>query len=227
MYTYGTTQEQLGAVCVLCRGNAATNPRAVWQEAITLEQYMSSRWVATPFKLLDCDYPIDGAAAVIISSADAAAETRLPVAVEATGHATSPDTSWTNWPDLATMCSHYVAADLWQKTEIRPTDVDVAELYDGFSWLAIAWLEDLGFVPKGEGGPFFETGGGRIGSPLAVCTDGGQLGMGRLHGFGKVAQAVAQLRGEAGANQVPKAEIAIATAGGGPGGSAILLSRPR
>jgi acetyl-CoA acetyltransferase len=229
MHVYGTTQEQLGAVAVTCRTHALGNPRAVWKEAITLDDYMSSRWVATPFKLLDCDYPVDGAVALVISAADAAeAATRKPVHVESVGYAAGPDTSWSNWPDLTHMGSRYAARDLWRKTSLRPADVDVAELYDGFTWLAICWLEDLGFVEKGDGGPFFEAGGGRLGSSRPViCTDGGQLGAGRLHGFGKLAQAVRQLRGEAGENQHPDARVAVASASGGPSGAAVLLTRER
>lgn len=228
MYEYGTTQEQMGAVSVLCRAHASTNPRAVWQTPVTLDEYMASRWVAEPFKLLDCDYPVDGAVALVLSRQGPATDTRAPVRVECTGHGTGPDTSWLQWRDYTEMGSRYAAEDLWSKTALKPTDVDVAELYDGFTWLTICWLEDLGFVQKGEGGPYFEAGNGYVSSPgLSICTDGGQLGVGRLHGFGKVAQAVNQLRGEAGANQHPGAEVALASAGGGPGGAAVLLTTNR
>lgn len=227
MHVYGTTQEQLGSVSVMCRTHALTNPRAIWKEPITLDDYMASRWISTPFKLLDCDYPIDGSVALIISSSSAGiSSTRKPVFVESSGFGASPDMSHTMWPDLAFMGSRYSAEDLWSRTSLRARDVDVAELYDGFSWLAISWLEDLGFVEKGAGGPFFEAGGGRLGgSKPFVCTDGGQLGAGRLHGFGKLAQAVSQLRGEAGQGQVSGAEVGLAAAGGGPAGAAILLTR--
>jgi acetyl-CoA acetyltransferase len=188
---------------------------------------MASRWISTPFKLLDCDYPIDGAVALIISATPAGlSATRKPVFIESAGFGAGPDVSHMMWPDLARMGSRYSAEDLWSRTSLRARDVDVAELYDGFSWLALSWLEELGFVEKGAGGPFFEAGGGRLGGPgPAVCTDGGQLGAGRLHGFGKVAQAVSQLRGEVGQNQVPDAEVAVASAGGGLGGSAVLLTK--
>jgi acetyl-CoA acetyltransferase len=227
MHEYGTTQEQLGSVVLMCRKHALTNPRAIWKEPITLDDYMESRWISTPFKLFDCDYPIDGAVAIIISSSAAGrSSTRKPVFIEGTGFKAGPDSSHVMWPDLTYMGSRYSAEDLWSGTSLRARDVDVAELYDGFSWLAISWLEDLGFVEKGAGGPFFEAGGGRLGgSKPVVCTDGGQLGAGRLHGFGKLAQAASQVRGEAGQNQVAGAEVALAAAGGGLAGAAILLTK--
>jgi acetyl-CoA acetyltransferase len=227
MHVYGTTQEQLGSVVLMCRTHALTNPRAVWKKPITLDDYMDSRWIATPFKLFDCDYPIDGAIALIVSSSPrSTSETRKPVFVESTGFKAGSDSSHMMWPDLTYMGSRDAAEELWSRTSLRARDVDVAELYDGFSWLAICWLEDLGFVDKGAGGPFFEAGGGQLGGyrPV-VCTDGGQLGGGRLHGFGKLAQAVSQLRGEAGQNQVSGAEVAVAAAGGGLAGAAVLLTK--
>ena len=114
---------------------------------------------------------------------------------------------------------------MWSKTDLRPQDVDVAEVYDGFSWLALSWLEDLGFCAKGEGGPFVESGACRLHGTLPICTDGGQLGMGRLHGFGKLAEAVEQLRGDAGPRQVADADVAVACSGGGPAATALLLTR--
>ena len=97
------------------------------------------------------------------------------------------------------------AAHLWTRTDLTPADVDVAELYDGFSFLTMTWLEALGFCGKGESGPFVE-GGSRIAldGELPVNTHGGQLSAGRLHGFGFIHEAVTQMRGEAGERQVPK-----------------------
>jgi acetyl-CoA acetyltransferase len=227
MHVYGTTQRHLGAVVLNCRAHAASNPRAIWRDVpLDMDAYLASRWISTPFKVLDCDYPVDGAVAVVVSRASALDRQPRPVVrVESIGSSPGNETSWTQWPDYASMAAHTVGARLWESSRFAPADVEVAELYDGFSWLAIGWLEGLGFVPEGHGGPFFADGRGRIGSgDLPVCTDGGQLGGGRLHGFGKVAQAVAQLRDEAGANQVAGASIAIASAGGGPSGGAMVLT---
>jgi acetyl-CoA acetyltransferase len=227
MHEHGTTQRQLGSVVLTCRAHATGNPRAVWKDKpLTMDEYLASRWVATPFKVLDCDYPVDGAVAVVVSRASALETGGRPlVRVESIGSSPGPETSWTQWPDYTSMGAAIAAGRLWEASRFTAPDVHLAELYDGFSWLALAWLEALGFVPAGRGGPFFEDGRGLLAAgDLPVCTDGGQLGGGRLHGFGKLAQAVTQLRGEAGANQVAGASVAVASAGGGPTGGAILLT---
>jgi acetyl-CoA acetyltransferase len=124
------------------------------------------------------------------------------------------------------MGSRDAAAHLWSRSELGPGDVDVAELYDGFSFLALAWLEALGFCRPGESGPFVE-GGKRIArdGELPLNTDGGQLSAGRLHGFGLLHEACLQLRGEAGERQVPGAEVAVVANGGGPVAGCALLTR--
>jgi acetyl-CoA acetyltransferase len=119
------------------------------------------------------------------------------------------------------------SAMLWARTDLRPDDVDVAELYDGFSFITLAWLEALGFCGHGEGGPFIE-GGDRIalGGQIPVNTHGGQLSGGRLHGYGFLHEACVQLRGEGGERQVARTpEVAIAAAGGGPLAGCLLLTR--
>jgi acetyl-CoA acetyltransferase len=230
MHVYGTTQRQLGAVVLNCRSHAASSPRAIWRDVpLDMETYLASRWISTPLKVLDCDYPVDGAVAVIVSKVSAVTPSGRPVVrVESIGSGPGEETTWSQWPDYTSMASAVAGRRLWESSRFGPGDIHVAELYDGFSWLAICWLEDLGFVPKGHGGPFFEEGRGRLGSgDLPVCTDGGQLGGGRLHGFGKIAQAVTQLRGEAGPNQVGGASVAVAAAGGGPNCAAMLLTTER
>jgi acetyl-CoA acetyltransferase len=115
---------------------------------------------------------------------------------------------------------------LWSETDYRPSDVDTAQLYDGFSILTLMWLEGLGFCGKGEGGPFVE-GGDRIalGGQLPLNTNGGQLSGGRTHGLGYVHEACTQLWGRAGDRQVQKHDVAACAAGGGPLGGAALLVR--
>jgi acetyl-CoA acetyltransferase len=115
---------------------------------------------------------------------------------------------------------------VWTRTSLTPADVDVAELYDGFTFLTLIWLESLGFCERGEGASFVE--GGRriaVGGQLPLNTAGGQLSHGRLHGYGHLHEACVQLRGEAGATQVPDAEVAIAGVGGGVIGGCFLLTR--
>src|SRR5262249_31126697 len=160
-------------VCVNARAYAADHPRAYWNTPITIDEYLASRWISTPFKVLDCDIPVDGSTALVLSRSDALDDcASQPISLQALAGATGPESSWTHWLDKTHRASKYVAERLWAQTSLTPADVDVAELYDGFSWLTISWLEDLGFVAKGEGGPFFESGGGRPGSSLPINTDG-------------------------------------------------------
>jgi acetyl-CoA acetyltransferase len=123
------------------------------------------------------------------------------------------------------MASYYCADGLWGRSGLQPSDVDVAEVYDGYSWLTIKWLEDLRFVSQGEGGPFVE-GGRRIAldGELPLNTHGGNLSEGRIHGMGHVAEAVLQLRGECGARQVKDPQVALGCNGAGPMAGAIVFS---
>jgi acetyl-CoA acetyltransferase len=128
---------------------------------------------------------------------------------------------------MTTMSARDAGAHLWTRTDLTPADVDVAELYDGFSFLTLVWLEALGFCGRGESGPFVE-GGSRIAreGELPLNTNGGQLSAGRLHGFGFLHEAVLQLRGEGGARQVPRQpEVAAVANGGGPIAGCMLLTR--
>jgi acetyl-CoA acetyltransferase len=116
---------------------------------------------------------------------------------------------------------------LWSRTDLRPADVDVAECYDGFSFITMAWLEALGFCGKGQSGPFIE-GGKRIAldGEIPLNTHGGQLSAGRLHGYGYLHEACVQLWGEGGERQVKgNPEVAVAAAGGGPLGGCLLITR--
>jgi acetyl-CoA acetyltransferase len=108
---------------------------------------------------------------------------------------------------------------------LKPSDVDTAQLYDGFSFLTLVWLEALGFCGRGESGPFVEHGRLELGGALPTNTWGGQLSGGRLHGFGFLAEAIRQLRRSCGARQVPDAEVAVVANGGGPVAGCMLLTR--
>ena len=125
------------------------------------------------------------------------------------------------------MASYATGPELWRKTDYKVKDVDTVQFYDGFSFLALTWLEALGFCEIGEGGKFLE-GGKRIAieGELPMNTFGGQIGAGRLHGFGFAHESALQLRGKAGARQIPgDPKVAIATSGGGPLATALLLAR--
>jgi len=227
MHLYGTTKEQLGALAVNSRRNAALNPLAVYRDPITLDDYLNARPISSPFGLLDCDVPIDGSIAVVVSPAAYAPDCpKPPVRVQAIGGA-PPSGSWTQRPDYPKMSSVDAAAEMWGRTDLKPGDIDVAELYDGFTFLTFAWLEALGLCGDGEAGPFVE-GGRRIAldGDLPLNTYGGQLSAGRMHGYWVLHEACVQLRGEGGERQVAgQPEVAVVSNGGGPIAGCMLLTR--
>jgi acetyl-CoA acetyltransferase/uncharacterized OB-fold protein len=226
MHEFGTRREHLGEVALTARSHAALNPAAIYREPFTLDDYLGARLVSWPFGLYDCDVPVDGSTAVIVSAAETARDRPKPaVRIHAIGSAIRGRPVWDQWEDLTTMAARDAAAQLWARADLGPADVDTAQLYDGFSWLTLAWLEALGFCARGEAGPFVEGGRLRLGGALPTNTWGGQLSGGRLHGFGFLAEAIRQLRGEADARQVPDCEVAVVAAGGGPIAGCMLLTK--
>jgi acetyl-CoA acetyltransferase/uncharacterized OB-fold protein len=222
---YGTTREQLGAIALNGRANAALNPTAVYRDPMTMDDYLDARMVSSPFGLYDCDVPCDGAVAIVVSSRELSHDRPHPaVLIDAVGTRIADRLSWdqgtlTHEPQVFGPSQH-----LWTRTALTRDDVDVAQLYDGFTFNCLTWLEALGFCEIGEGGPFVE-GGQRIArdGELPLNTGGGQLSAGRLHGFGLIHEAVVQLRGDGADRQVPGAEVAVVGTGGGvPGGCALL-----
>lgn len=227
-HEFGTTEEHLGHIAVKQRRHASLNPRAPLRDPITLDDYFASRIVTTPFRLLDCDFPVDGAGAVVLTTLERARDLRRkPVRVLGGEFATGARPDWDQWEDLTHMASRTCAEHLWKRTGMSAADCDVAEVYDGFSWLALCWLEDLGFCAKGEGGPFIAGGNTAIGGRIPTNTHGGSLSAGRLHAISHVIECVEQLRGTCGDRQVPGAEVGVVTAGGGTMAGALLLSRDR
>lgn len=227
-HEFGTTREQLAQIALNARKNAALNPKAIYQAPMSLDDYLGTRMISDPFCLYDCDVPCDGSTAVIVSHVDAAADLRRPpLQVEAVGCALHGRPSWDQFDDLTTMALRDAGKMLWSRTDLKPSDVDVAECYDGFSFIALSWLEALGFCGRGEGGPFIED-GTRIAldGEIPLNTHGGQLSAGRLHGYGFLHEACLQLWGDGGPRQVANdPQVAVAAAGGGPLGGALLLTR--
>jgi acetyl-CoA acetyltransferase len=227
MYEYGTTREQMAQIALVARRHAALNEKAVKRSPMTMDDYLSARWIAEPLGLFDCDLPVDGAAAFVISRAEHAAACPSPaIRFEALGCAIHGQMSWEYRDAYPGMAATDAATQMWSRTDLTPADVDVAEIYDGFTFLTMTWIEALGFCGMGESGPFIE-GGQRIslGGQLPLNTYGGQLSAGRLHGYWVLHEAVTQLRGQAGARQVPGAEVAVVTAGGGHRMGCLLLTR--
>jgi len=229
-HEFGTTREQLAQIALNARKNAALNPKGIYRDPLTMDDYLSARMISSPFCLFDCDIPCDGATAMIVSRADTAPDLRKPpIQVEAVGTALHGRPSWDQFDDLTTMACRDAGAQLWTRTELKPSDVQLAEMYDGFSFITMAWLEAMRFCGRGESGPFVEGGHNiALDGVLPLNTNGGQLSSGRLHGFGFLHEACTQLWGEAGDRQVPgDPEVGVACAGGGPLAGAMLLTRRR
>ena len=224
MYLYGTTREQVGWLAVNSRRNAALNPRAAYRDPLTLEDYLGARMISEPFGLYDCDVPVDGSIAVVISRSEHAAACDHAVRVDAVGGSEGLG-GWDQRPDYPKMASSDAAGEMWGSTTLRPGDVDVAELYDGFTFLTLAWLEALGFCGEGESGAFVD-GAARIAldGELPLNTYGGQLSAGRMHGYWVLHEACLQLRGQAGDRQVASPEVAVVSNGGGPIAGCMLLT---
>lgn len=226
MELYGTTKEQLGWLAINSRNNAALNPLAVYREPMTMSDYLAARPVSSPFGLFDCDVPIDGSIAVVVSAAEFARDCpHRPVAVEAIGGSNGAG-GWFHREDYPKMASTEAAAQMWSRTDLKPTDLHLAQLYDGFTFLTFAWLEALRVCGDGEAGPFVE-GATRISrdGALPLNTYGGQLSAGRMHGYWALHEACLQLRGEAGQHQVARRpEVAVAAVGGGPIAGCMLLT---
>ena len=232
IHEFGLTREQLGQIAINGRRNAALNPKAVYTDPMSMEDYLAARMITSPLCLFDCDAPCDGSTAVIVSHRDAAGDLDHPaVQINAVGTALRGRPSWDQFDDMTTMAARDAAASMWERTDLRPADVDTAQLYDGFSVLTIVWLEALGFCGRGESGPFIE-GGANIARDglLPLNTAGGQLSGGRLHGFSLIHEACVQLRGEGGERQVVRPggrnpEVAAVANGGGPIAGTMLLTR--
>ncbi len=221
---FGLTREQLAQIALTDRAHAALNPRALVRKPLTMDEYMAARMISTPLCLYDCDRFTDASTVLIVSAGEATDEVSCtPIRIAAMAGTVERH----SWDQAEWMACYPTGADLWKRTDYKPSDVDTAQLYDGFSFQAIAWLEGLGFCGVGEGGRFIE-GGQRISlqGELPLNTFGGQIGAGRLHGFGFAHEAVVQLRGNGGARQIPgDPRVAVCASGGGPLATALLLAR--
>lgn len=227
MELYGTTSRQLGEIAVSTRANAIRNGNAIMTKPISIEEHQASRMISDPLRLLDCSLESDGACAIVVSSTERACDSRKPPVVVmgiAEGHPDSPSVI-TQRPDLIRLGIAKAAPRAFAMAGVTHEDIDVAEIYDCFTYIVLCQIEDIGFCKKGEGGPFVESGAIRLDGKLPVNTHGGLLSQAHMVGMNHVVELVRQLRGEAGRAQVPAAEIGLVTGYGDMGDGSVAIMR--
>lgn len=223
MRDYGTTAEHLAAVAVKNHAHGALNPKAQFQRTVSLEECAASPSVAAPLRLLDCCATTDGAAAALVVRGDLARNfTDTPLWVRGSGAATDL-LAVHDRPTLTELrASQAAGRQAFEQAGLGPEDIAVAELHDCFTIAELLALEDLGFCPKGQGGPFTASGATQRGGQVAVNTSGGLKAKGHplgATGVGQVCELFEQLRGQAGARQAQGAEVGLAHNVGGSGAS--------
>jgi len=211
MDLYGTTEEHFGRHVVAQRQWASHNPDAIFRTPLTLDDYFASRYVSKPVRLLDCDYPVDSASAIIYTTEERARDfAKKPVFAESTAFSSVKYLTFENLDDIIENSPDHCARNLWARTDLKPKDVDCVQLYDGFTIIVFQWLEALGFCGRGEAGPFIAEGHTAMGGRLPLNTDGGACNVGRRHGANFCIESIRQLRGdESGVRQVPDAKVAL------------------
>ena len=227
MELYGTTSRQFGEIAVSTRQNAVLNGNAIMKKPLTIEEHQASRMISDPLRLYDCSLESDGGAAIVVSATDRANDLRRPpvyVMGVAEGHPDSPS-SITQRSDLTRLGIAKAAPMAFRMAGVSHEDIDVAEIYDCFTYIVLCQLEDIGFCKKGEGGPFVESGAIRLGGALPMNTHGGLLSQAHMAGMNHVVELVHQLRGEAGKAQVKGAKIGLVTGYGDMGDGSIAIMR--
>ncbi|MFI1161479.1 thiolase C-terminal domain-containing protein [Streptomyces sioyaensis] len=223
MHQYGTTLEQLARIAVQTRANAAANPDAMYRDPITVDDVLGGPVIADPFTTLHCCIRSDGGCAVLLVAEDRVPDlAKPPVWVLGSGTAVS-HTTMSEWDDFTVSPAAVSGRLAFERAGVRPDEIDLAELYDAFTYMTLVTLEDLGFCAKGEGGAFVGTGRLLRDGDLPVNTDGGGLSACHpgMRGLFLLVEAVRQLRGEAGPDrQVRKADgalprLAVASGTGG------------
>ena len=227
MELYGTTSRQFAEIAVTTRQHAILNGNAAMTKPLSIEDHQASRMIADPLRLFDCSLESDGGAAVVVSSAEAARDLRQPrvlVMGAAEGHPDSPSVI-TQRPDILPIGLAKAAPRAFAMAGVRPADIQVAEIYDCFTYVVLRQLEELGFCKQGEGGAFVENGALGLGGRLPVNTHGGLLSQAHLAGMNHIVELVRQLRGHGGAAQVAGATLGLVTGYGDMGDGSIAIMR--
>ncbi|MEV5608023.1 acetyl-CoA acetyltransferase [Streptomyces sp. NPDC052225] len=222
MHEYGTTLDQLAQVAVQARQNAARNPGAMFRAPITVDDVLAGPMIADPFTKLHCCLRSDGGAAVLLVAADLLPDcAKPPVWVLGSGEHVS-HTTMSEWDDFTVSPAAVSGRLAFERAGVTPADIDIAEIYDAFTYMTLVTLEDLGFCAKGEGGAFVEKGRLRWDGDLPTNTDGGGLSAQHpgMRGLFLLVEAVRQLRGEAAGHQVHRPDgslprLAVASGTGG------------
>jgi acetyl-CoA acetyltransferase len=231
MERFGTRKEALARIATVSRSHAQRNPRAQQRAPMSVDDYFASPMIVDPFNLYDICQETDGACAVVVTSIERARTLRhRPVGIlsSAYGGRRAPGLDLDDdlaWGDNSENFTGALRDRLFGNAGVGPGDIDVAEIYDCFTYSVIMALEGLGFAPLGEGGAYAEDPSTlALGSKLPVNTHGGLLSEGYIHGLNHVVEATEQLRGDAGERQVPGAELALVTGGAMTVGSGLILA---
>ena len=232
MERYGATREHMASFVVNNRTNALINERGYWRnyrpEPLSREEYLNGRMIADPFCIHDCDLPVQGCAAYVLTSSERAnAGPHNPAYIVSCGDGGDPASLYVGQGPLEAFQEFVsrVGKSLWESSGLGPRDVATANLYDGFSFVVYLYLEGLGFCKEGEGPEFVQGGRVSLKGELPLNTSGGNLGEGRLHGAAHITEAVLQAMGRAGPRQVKDAAITLAAVGIRSWGQAVLFSR--
>ncbi|HEX6198395.1 MAG TPA: thiolase family protein [Jiangellaceae bacterium] len=229
MALYGTTKEHLGHVAVSVREHASRNPHAQMSESLTMAQYLDGRLVAEPFGIYDCSLRTDGAGAVVVTDLARARDLRhAPVVVRGFGSQNNLR-GWTVDDHMVATAARASGERAYRIADVSPADIDTAQLYDCFTYMVLAQLEDYGFCDKGDGGAFVASGALRLDGAIPTNTSGGQLSEGHVEGMLQIVEGVRQLRHEYSVErQVPDARLALVSGHGGNTvcHSTLILERP-
>jgi acetyl-CoA acetyltransferase len=216
MALYGTTNDHFGAIAVAQRQWASMSPIAQMRDPITIEDYHSSRWIIEPLHLLDCCLVSNGAVAVIVSGADRAKSMKQPPAyILGMGQGHPGDPLRAGWDQETETGGKLAAKTAYAMAGVGPSDVNVCELYDCYTYTVLVTLEDYGFCKKGEGGPFVADGKLGPGGSLPTNTGGGELSGYYMWGMTPLSEAIIQTRGQGGQRQVSKYDVVLCTGNGG------------
>jgi acetyl-CoA acetyltransferase len=232
---YGSgTREQMATFVVQERKHGLLYEDGYWRQRgapeLTVQDYLDSPIVSTPMCMLDCDIPIQGCAAFVLTSADRAAD--LPGAPAYIAGVSCPPLAASGRVVELTYARDRengarVAAELWRDSGLGPADVNVANLYDGFSIITMLWLESLGFCKEGEAFDFIQGGRIALDGELPLNPSGGSLGAGRMHGAAHLVDSIQQVQGKAGQRQVPGARISLTSIGPASIGACVLFASER